>query len=561
LNERSTPWFDSSGSIRSQSGGTVQANRYDAAVIGGGHNGLVAAAYLAKAGARVVVLEARHKTGGAAATDKPWPEHPEFKVTTLSYVMSLMPDRIINDLRLPAHGYRVHPVGPYVMPFDDGRVLIQYEDNAKNYEEFAKFSKADAEAIERWDAWIGGLAAVLGPLLMMTPPEIGSTRPGDLLEQLRLAWRFRGLDVRTVGEVTRLMTMSIADLAARFFESDPIRAVMTINGLIGTWAGPYEPGTGYVAAHHSIGDVGDGTLGSWGVPEGGMGAVAAAIEASARSFGAEIRTNARVGRVMIRDGRAIGVVLDDGEEVFAPIVITACHPQITFLGQIDRTQLPPEFVDDVERWSSRSGVVKVNLAVSKLPRVAGAPDWTDFSGGFEIAHSVDYLETAFEQARHGRPATRPFSDGVIPTTLDPSLAPSGAHVVSLFTQWVPHTWSEEPHRDELEAYADRVVDEYDRVAPGFKGSIVARQVIGPYDMEQGWGLIGGNIFHGELSADQLFHMRPVPGYADYRTPIAGLYQCSSATHAGGGVCGIPAYNCVREIRKDRGRRRRGRGRD
>jgi phytoene dehydrogenase-like protein len=536
----------------------VQLNRYDAAVIGGGHNGLVAAAYLAKAGASVVVLEARHKTGGAAATDQPWPDHPEFKVTTLSYVMSLMPDRIIEDLRLPKHGYRVHPVGPYVMPFEDGRVLIQYEDNAKNYDEFAKFSKADAEALERWDAWIGGLAAVLGPLLMTTPPEVGSKRPGDLLEQLRLAWRFRGLDVRTVGEVTRLMTMSIADLAARFFESDPMRAVMTINGLIGTWAGPYEPGTGYVAAHHSIGDVGDGTLGSWGVPEGGMGAVAAAIEASARSFGAEIRTNARVGRVMIRDGRATGVVLDDGEEVFAPIVITACHPRITFLRQIDRTQLPPEFVDDVERWSSRSGVVKVNLAVSKLPRVAGAPDWTDFSGGFEIAHSVDYLETAFEEARHGRPATRPFSDGVIPTTLDPLLAPPGAHVVSLFTQWVPHTWSEEPHRDELEAYADRVVDEYDRVAPGFKGSIVARQVIGPYDMEQGWGLIGGNIFHGELSADQLFHMRPVPGYADYRTPIAGLYQCSSATHAGGGVCGIPAYNCVREIRKDRGRRQRGR---
>ncbi|MGZ4126181.1 MAG: phytoene desaturase family protein [Actinomycetota bacterium] len=538
----------------------MQANRYDAAVIGGGHNGLVAAAYLAKAGARVVVLEARHKTGGAAATDQPWPDHPEFKVTTLSYVMSLMPDRIIDDLRLAKHGYRVHPVGPYVMPFEDGRVLIQYEDNAKNYDEFAKFSKADAEALERWDAWIGGLAAVLGPLLMTTPPEIGSKRPGELLEQLRLAWRFRGLDVRTVGEVTRLMTMSIGDLAARFFESDPIRAVMTINGLIGTWAGPYEPGTGYVAAHHSIGDVGDGTLGSWGVPEGGMGAVAAAIEASARSFGAEIRTNARVGRVMIRDGRAIGVVLDDGEEVFAPIVITACHPQITFLRQIDRAQLPPEFVEDVEHWSSRSGVVKVNLAISKLPRVAGAPDWTDFSGGFEIAHSVEYLETAFEEARHGRPATRPFSDGVIPTTLDPSLAPPGAHIVSLFTQWVPHTWSEEPHRDELEAYADRVVDEYDRVAPGFKESIVARQVIGPYDMEQGWGLIGGNIFHGELSADQLFHMRPVPGYADYRTPIAGLYQCSSATHAGGGVCGIPAYNCVREIRKDR-RHRRGRGRD
>jgi phytoene dehydrogenase-like protein len=533
----------------------LQANRYDAAIIGGGHNGLVAAAYLAKAGARTVVLEARHKTGGAAATDQPWPDHPEFKVTTLSYVMSLMPDRIIDDLRLREHGYRVHPVGPYVMPFEDGRVLIQYEDNEKNYDEFAKFSKADADGLERWDAWIGGLAAVLGPLLMTTPPEIGSRRPGDLLDQLRLAWRFRGLDVRTVGEVTRLMTMSIGDLVSRFFESEPIRAVMTINGLIGTWAGPFEPGTGYVAAHHSIGDVGDGTLGSWGVPEGGMGAVAAAIESSARAFGAEVRTDATVARVMIRDGRTTGVVLDDGEEVFAPIVVTACHPQITFLRQIDRTQLPDDFVQDIEHWSSRSGVVKINLAVSKLPRAKGAPDWTDFSGGFEIAHSMEYLETAFEEARHGKPATRPFSDGVIPTTLDPSLSPEGTHIVSLFTQWVPETWSREPHRDELEAYADRVIEEYDLVAPGFRKSVIARQVIGPYDMEQGWNLIGGNIFHGELSADQLFHMRPAPGYADYRTPIAGLYQCSSATHAGGGVCGIPAYNCVREIRRDRRRRR------
>jgi phytoene dehydrogenase-like protein len=533
----------------------LQANRYDAAIIGGGHNGLVAAAYLAKAGARTVVLEARHKTGGAAATDQPWPDHPEFKVTTLSYVMSLMPDRIIDDLRLREHGYRVHPVGPYVMPFEDGRVLIQYEDNEKNYDEFAKFSKADADGLERWDAWIGGLAAVLGPLLMTTPPEIGSRRPGDLLDQLRLAWRFRGLDVRTVGEVTRLMTMSIGDLVSRFFESEPIRAVMTINGLIGTWAGPFEPGTGYVAAHHSIGDVGDGTLGSWGVPEGGMGAVAAAIESSARAFGAEVRTDATVARVMIRDGRTTGVVLDDGEEVFAPIVVTACHPQITFLRQIDRTQLPDDFVQDIEHWSSRSGVVKINLAVSKLPRAKGAPDWTDFSGGFEIAHSMEYLETAFEEARHGKPATRPFSDGVIPTTLDPSLSPEGTHIVSLFTQWVPETWSREPHRDELEAYADRVIEEYDLVAPGFRKSVIARQVIGPYDMEQGWNLIGGNIFHGELSADQLFHMRPAPGYADYRTPIAGLYQCSSATHAGGGVCGIPAYNCVREVRRDRRRRR------
>lgn len=533
----------------------MRANTYHAIVIGGGHNGLVAAAYLAKAGARVVVCEARHKTGGAAATDEPWPELPGVKVTTLSYVMSLMPDRILRDLRMAEHGYRVHPVGPYVVPLPDGRVLIEYDDPKANREEFARISKADADALERWDAWISGLAAVLGPLLMTTPPRIGSRRPGDLFEQLRLAWRFRGLDVRTVGEVTRLMTMSVADLLDRFFVSDAIKAAMSINGLIGTWAGPFEPGTGYVMAHHSIGDVGDGTLGSWGVPEGGMGAVAAALERSARSFGAEIRTDAPVERVLIRNGRAEGVALASGEELHAPIVVTACHPQVTFLRQIERSELPPEFVHDIERWSSRSGVVKINLAISELPTLAERPEWKDYSGGFEIAPSLERLERAFEEARRGEPATFPFSDGVIPTTLDPSLAPDGVHVVSLFTQWVPHTWSREPHREELEAYADRVVQAYDDVAPGFQGSVIARQVIGPYDMETEWGLIGGNIFHGELSADQLFHMRPAPGYADYRTPIAGLYQCSSATHAGGGVCGIPAYNCVREIRRDRTRRR------
>ena len=534
-------------------------DRYDAIVVGGGHNGLVAAAYLAKKGARVLLLEARQKIGGAADTMAPWPEAPDYRVTTLSYVMSLMPDTILRDLELARHGYRSVPVGPYFVPFPDGRCIVQADDDAQwNYDEFAKFSKRDADAIEQWDAWIGGLAAVLGPLLMTTPPKMGSMSPSDLQEQLRLVWRFRGLKVRGVADVTRLMTMSIMDILDRFFETDQVKTVMALNGLIGTWAGPYEPGTGYVMAHHSIGDVGDGTLGSWGVPEGGMGAVAAVLERSARAFGAEVRTNARVERVLVRDGRAEGVVLEGGEEVRAPIVVTACHPKITFLRQIDRTELPLEFVEDIEHWSSRSGVVKINLAVSELPTLAARPEWKDYSGGFEIAPSVAMLEKGFEEARAGQAATFPFSDGVIPTTLDPSLAPEGVHIVSLFTQWVPHTWSLEPHREELGAYADRVVQAYDDVAPGFRDSVIARQVIGPYDMEHEWGLIGGNIFHGELSADQLFHMRPAPGYADYRTPIAGLYQCSSATHAGGGVCGIPAYNCVREIRRDRERPRRSR---
>jgi len=289
-----------------------------------------------------------------------------------------------------------------------------------------------------------------------------------------------------------------------------------------------------------------------------MGGVAEVLERSARSFGAEVRTNARVEKVLIRDGVAQGVVLEGGEELHAPIVVTACHPQITFLRQIDRNELPDDFVNDIENWSSRSGTVKVNLALSKLPTIAEKPEWTDFTGGFEIAPSIEQLETSFEEARHGRAASLPFSDGVIPTVLDPSLAPEGIHVMSLFTQWVPYTWASEQPQDELEAYADRVVDAYEQVAPGFKESVIARQVIGPYDMEQEWGLIGGNIFLGELSANQLFHMRPAPGYADYRTPIRGLYQCSSATHGGGGVTGIPAYACVREIRKDR-KRRGGRG--
>jgi phytoene dehydrogenase-like protein len=289
-----------------------------------------------------------------------------------------------------------------------------------------------------------------------------------------------------------------------------------------------------------------------------MGAVAAAMKSSARTFGAEIRTNARVARILTTGGAARGVTLESGEDVLAPTLVTAIHPRLTFLQQLDPTDLPSDFVHDIESWRSRSGVVKVNCALDRLPTFTAKPDLMDQSGGVELAHSIDYLERAFEEARAGRPATQPFSDGVVPTVHDHSLAPEGKHVISLFTQWVPHGWSEAPNRVELEAYADRVIAGYDELAPGFADSVLHRQVIGPYDMEHEWGLIGGNIFHGELSAEQLFHMRPTPGYADYRTPIRGLYQCSSATHAGGGVTGIPAHNCVREIAKDRKRSARSR---
>jgi phytoene dehydrogenase-like protein len=536
-------------------------NAYDAIVIGGGHNGLVAGAYLAKAGAKTVVLEARHKTGGAAATDSPWPEAPEFKVTTYSYVMSLMPDTIIRDLSLKRHGYKVFPMGPYFQAWPDGRSLMLFADDAKrNYDQVARFSKKDAEAMPRWDAWLGDLAKVMGPLLMTVPPKLGSMKPADLIAQAQLGWKLRGLGPRKVGDLTRLMTQSITDLLGDWFESEEVKASLAVNGIIGTWAGPDGPGTAYVMAHHSIGDVGDGHLGSWGFPEGGMGAVADACRRSAEELGATIRTKARVKHILVRNGQAEGVVLDDGEELRAPVLVTAVHPKITFLQQIDRKELPADFVRDIENWKCRSGVVKINLALAELPNFTTIPGTNmqeHHTGSVELCLSTDYAEAAFQEARSGIPATRPFVDGVIPTVFDKTLAPEGKHIFSMFTQWVPHEWSEAPYREELEAYADRVIDGYTELAPNLKGSILHRQVIGPYDMEQELGLIGGNIFHGELSVDQLFHMRPAPGYADFRTPVSGLYQASSACHAGGGVCGVPAYLAVKQILSDRKLKRNG----
>ena len=513
------------------------------------------------AGARAVVLEARHKTGGAAATDAPWPEAPEFKVTTYSYVMSLMPDTIIRDLNLQRHGYKVFPMGPYFQAWPDGRSLMLFADDAKrNHDQIGQFSKKDAEAMPRWDAWIGDMAKVMGPLLMTVPPRLGSMKPADLVAQAKLGWKLRGLGPRKVGDLTRLMTMGITDLLDDWFESEEVKACLAVNGIIGTWAGPDEPGTAYVMAHHSIGDVGDGHLGNWGFAEGGMGAVADACRRSAEELGATVRTNARVEQVLIRNGEAQGVVLDNGEELRAPVVVTACHPKVTFLKQIDRKELPPDFVRDIENWKTRSGVVKINLALAELPKFTamnGVGDDEHLTGSVELCLSTDYAETAFQEARAGHAATKPFVDGVIPTLFDKTLAPEGKHIFSMFTQWVPHEWSVEPHRDELEAYADRVIDGYTELAPNLKGAILHRQVIGPYDMEQELGLIGGNIFHGELSVDQLFHMRPAPGYADFRTPIHGLYQASSACHAGGGVCGVPAYLAVKQILSDRMLKRNG----
>ena len=531
----------------------MAANTYDAIVIGGGHNGLVAAAYLAKYGKSVVVLEKRDKTGGAADTSSPWADAPEFKVTTLSYTISLMPPYIVKDLGLKDHGYKVNPLGLGYTPHPDGRALIEGEDQ-RSYDSYCQYSKKDADAVGPFYEWIGRIAKFMHPLLDRTPPHISSTSFRDAMDVGRLAWSLRkDLDERTVADITRLFTMSAADLLERWFEDPVVIGVQSVNGIIGTWAGPMAPGTAYVLMHHSVGEEVEGQVASWGMPEGGMGAVSDAIRSSAERFGATVRVNAPVEKILVRSGRATGVVLEGGEELRAKVIVTACHPQITFLQQIDRAQLPDEFVNDIEHWRSRSGTVKINLALDGLPefRANRGFDPEIHGGAISIMEDLDYLETAFQEARSGKAATAPFSDCEIPTVFDKTLAPEGKHIMSMFTQWVPDTWSEEPHHEELEAYADRLIQRFEEVAPGFRKLILHRQIIGPYEMEQEYGLIGGNIFHGELTVDQLFHMRPAVGYADYRTPIKGLYQASSATHAGGGVNGLPGHHAVREIRKDK----------
>ena len=535
---------------------------YDAIIMGGGNTGLVWGAYFARAGARALVLEARPKTGGAADTSAPFPSHPEIKVTTYSYVMSLMPPTIIRELRLKEFGYDVTPFGPYYQAFPDGRSIKLFASDARrSHESIAQFSRKDADTMPKWEAWLKSVADVLGPLLLHVPPRLGSLAPGDLLAQAQTAWKVRRLGVRGVADVTRLFTMSVTDLVGDWFESDAVKGMLTVNGIIGTWGGPDEPGTAYVMLHHSIGDVGDGHLGSWGFQRGGMGAVSDSIRRSAERFGCEVRTGARVEKILTRDGRVTGVALKSGEELQAPVVVSCIHPQIAFLRLMDRKVLPEEFVRDIERWKTRSGVVKINVALSELPDFKADPGsrlQEHHTGSVELCFSSRYAERAFQDAHiERRAATAPFVDGTIPTSLDPTLAPPGIHVFSMFSQWVPDDWSREPHRRELEAYADRAIDLYTELAPNFKRAVIDRQVIGPYDMEQELGMIGGNIFHGELSVDQLFHLRPAPGYADYRTPIRGLYHGSCATHAGGGVNGIPGWQAFRQARRD-GMVKRGR---
>jgi len=539
------------------------AKQWDAVVLGGGHNGLVAAAYLARAGLDTLVLERRDVVGGASVSERPF--GPGWTVTSLSYVLSLLPPEIERDLRLDRHGLVIYPQGPYFAPRRDGRALRLPADPGQRHAEIARFSARDADAYASYEAHLAGIARVLAPLLEQIPPRLGSLAPADLLAQARLAARLRNTGVRGAVDVTRLLTGSVADLLDRYFESDAVRGVLSVSGVIGTWAGPRSAGTAYVMLHHHIGEAGGPggagggsppcgqKAGAWGFPRGGMGAVAAAIAAAAGGFGATIRTGAEVARIRVANGAVAGVTLASGEEIDAGTVVTTVHPAISFLRLVDRADLPPDFVADIENWQTRSGTVKINLAVDRLPAFTAQPSFDpDVHGGtIVLSESLDDVENAFQEAVSGKPSTLPFADICIPSVFDDSLAPAGKHVMSLFTQWVPHTYADAPDAAALDGYADRVIARVEAVAPGFTDSVLHRQVIGPHVMQEEYGLVGGNIFHGELSLGQLFHARPAAGYADLRTPVRGLYQAGSATHGGGGVTGIPRRNVVRQILADR----------
>ncbi len=522
----------------------------DAVIVGGGHNGLVAAAYLARSGLDTLVCERRDVVGGAAVSEHPF--GPDYTVTSLSYVVSLLAPDLVRDLRLASHGYHVFPQGPYFAPRADGRYLRLPHEPAARRAEIAKFSARDAAAYAGYEAHLAGIGAVLGPMLNEIPPRLGSRRPSDLLRQGLLLRHLRKLDTRGAVDVTRLLTGSIADLVERYFETDAIRGVLAVSGVIGTWAGPRSAGTAYVMLHHHIGDV-DGQAGVWGFPRGGMGGVTRALAAAARSFGAEIRTGAEVARIRTSGGRATGVTLASGEEVDAATVITTAHPQISFLRLVDQAALPGDFLADIRGWQTRSGTVKINLVLDRLPVFASHPerDPQVHGGTIVLAESLDDIENAFQEAVSGKPSSTPFADICIPSVFDSSLAPAGQHIMSMFTQWVPHGYADDPDDAALAAYADRVIARMEAVAPGFTGSVLHRQVIGPHQMQQEYGLVGGNIFHGELTLGQMFHGRPAAGYADLRTPVRGLYQAGSATHGGGGVTGIPGRNVVHQITADR----------
>jgi phytoene dehydrogenase-like protein len=519
---------------------------YDAIIIGGGHNGLTAAAYLARAGRKVLVLERRHILGGAAVTEEIF---PGFQYTVCSYVVSLLRPEVIRELDLPRHGLHLLPLDSTFVPMEDGNYFAYYPDSASTREEILRHSARDADAYYEFNQMMYEMAFAVKPILGMVPPDPAAPGVQGLQTLLDLGRHVRSLGPRKFHHLTKLMTMSASDLLDEWYETDVIKALTSINGIIGTMLGPRSPGTAYVLLHHYMGEL-DGAFTAWGSQRGGTGGVSQAIASAARAFGAEIRCRAPVARVIVKNGRATGVALESGEEIYATAVASACDPKVTFLNLLDEGELPGEVVQAVRKFKFRGSSGKVNLALDGLPRFTAMRDPALLAGMIEISPSMDYVERAYDDAKYGCYSRRPYMDVVIPTLLDPSMAPPGKHVMSIFVQYAPYHLQQGTWAEQREAFGDTVINTLAEFAPNIKDLILHRQVLSPWDLEQQIGLTEGNIFHGELTLDQLFFLRPVPGWANYRTPVRGYYQCGSGTHPGGGITGGPGRLGALEILKD-----------
>ncbi len=530
---------------------------YDALIIGAGHNGLVTAAYLARAGLRLLVLERRPVVGGSCVTEEVW---PGYRVSTAAYLCGLLQPRIINDLELGRFGYEILPKDPaFFSPFPDGRRLFIWRDDQQPAAEIARFSRADAQRYAEYEAFLARLASFVAPWLLSTPPNLLRRTRWDLWQLGRLGLHTLRLPPRTLAQALRILTQSARDFLDGWFDSPELKAALATDGVIGARGGPSTPGTAYVLFHHCMG-VAAGKAGLWGFVRGGMGAISEALAAAARRHGAEIRTGAEVAQLLVRGGRARGVVLAGGEEITARVVISNADPKRTFLRLVPPQYIDAEFRREVAAIRMAGVSMKVNLALDGLPDFPAAPGTRpgpQHRGTIHIGPSMEYIDRAWEDARAGRPSREPFLEVTIPTTYDSTLAPPGRHIMSIFVQYAPFDLADGSWDQLKEAYADRVIETLAAYAPNLPGLVRHRQVLSPLDLEREFGLTGGDIFHGEMTPDRLFFLRPVLGWAQYRTPIAGLYLCGSGTHPGGGVMGAPGYNAAREILSDW--RRGGRG--
>ena len=525
---------------------------YDVVIIGAGHNGLTAAAYLARAGRRVLVLERRHLVGGAAVTEEVF---KGFRFSVCSYVVSLLRPEIIRELDLPRHGLEILPLDGTFTPMPDGNHLWRTNDHAQTRREIARHSRLDAEAYDEYGRAMVEMGRFVRPILELTPADPLSLNLRTLGQLRFLLRRFRDLPRQDQYNQVQLMTMSAADFLDQWFETDVLKATMAASGIIGTFLGIRSPGTAYVLLHHYMGEI-DGAFRSWGLARGGTGAISDAIAAAARQAGVEIRTETPVERILTASGTVQGVALANGDEIKATVVASSVDPRLTFLRLLDEKSLPDEFVADVKRYKFRGSSGKVNLALDALPDFTSLPGpGHHLRGAISISPSMEYMERAYDEAKYGRFSRRPYIDIVIPSLTDPGLAPPGKHVMSCFVQYAPYHLADGTWDEQRDAFGDTVVETLCQYAPNLKNIIRHVQVVTPLDLERDWGLSEGNIFQGELTLEQLFFLRPVPGWAQYQTPIRNLYMCGSATHPGGGIMGAPGRNAAFRMLADSGGRR------